>query len=649
MNTARPHASHVAGSADELSAAQRAAVTSDARLVVVQGGPGAGKTEAAVARIVRLTTSLRQDASTLLALVTNESNARAFRVRLARALAAAGCPEPAARRTTERVVPATALAGPQPDVAKADLALASDLPADLARRAAETAARLAPVLGLARHPEEAQALLLDAMRLLARSGSPRCADTGDGAWLRRGVALVEEAVRLAQVETLRRLRMLEGTPGWIGDLGRQLRRPSDVAQRSRDLRSALDRALRTPAPDHAELERLRRWVDVAAIDLTDATRRETVAADARRQLWEAARALLDEFGIPVGASRSAASSAGAGATLFGAARHIIVDDAHDLAGEEMERLRAAAGQASLFVTGDQRSAWRDGGNSKFRSLLRDAGRAVILLEAPRFGAGVGRFVNALGSRLWPSSEPGGYAPAIARLESDPSAAAPVELWLVRRRAEHRSEGGDHPEPIAEARRREAGVVAEGVQRMLGGAKSANVAVVVQDDDARVLVAAALASAGVGPEAVAVRTVDECQGLEWPTVFVTGLDEPLGGPALRRAWMDAETGLAVVWPEDDSGRRVWPFSSLLLAQQAATMRDAAARRRLFLAAARARTRLILSGVTREKAAGGETCVAPVEWLRRHLGVADLATAPCHAHLGEADVRVRVVDEEPLPAA
>ncbi len=650
MNAARPHSWYAGGSADELSAAQRAAVTSDARLVVVQGGPGAGKTEAAVARMVRLTTSLRQDASNVLALVTNESNARAFRARLSRALAAAGCPEPAARRTTDRVVPASALRGARTESAQTQIGLASAMPADAERRVAEAAERLAPVLGLARHEEEVRGLLLEAMRLLAVGRASHGPDAGDGDWFRRGVTLVEETVRLAQVETLRRLRMLEGTNGWIGDLGRQMHRPADVAPRARDLRSALDRALRSPASDRLELERLRGWVDVAAIDLTEATRREAVAAVARKRLWEAARALLDELAQPAGTREPAASaSGGQDPSPFGVARHIIVDDAHDLGSDEMDRLREAAGKASLFVTGDQRAAWRDGGDSRFRSLLRDAGRAVVLLEAPRFGAGVGRFVNALGSRLWPSSEPGGYAPAIARLDSDPSAAAPVELWLVRRRAQSRPEGGDHPEPIADARQREALAVAAGAQRLLGSAKSVNAAVLVQDESARTLVGAALASLGVGPDAVAIRTVDECQGLEWATVFVTGLDEPLGGPALRRAWMDAETGLAVVWPEDDSGRRVWPFSSVLLAQRATTMRDAASRRRLFIAAARARTRLILSGVTRDRVAGGETCVAPVEWLRRHLGLADLATAPCHAHLGESDVRVRVVDEEPLPQA
>jgi hypothetical protein len=108
-------------------------------------------------------------------------------------------------------------------------------------------------------------------------------------------------------------------------------------------------------------------------------------------------------------------------------------------------------------------------------------------------------------------------------------------------------------------------------------------------------------------------------------------------------------LAVVWPEDDGGRRVWPFSSLLLAQRAAAMRDALARRRLFIAAARARMRLVLAGVTRERVAGGESCVAPVEWLRRELGVPELAAAPLTCRMGEATVGVRTVDAEPFPTA
>ena len=297
----------------------------------------------------------------------------------------------------------------------------------------------------------------------------------------------------------------------------------------------------------------------------------------------------------------------------------------------------------------QREAeWRPGGSSQFRTLLGEAGRAVVLLEAPRFGAGIGRFINALGSRLWPASEPGGYAPSIARLETDPAAAAPVELWLVRRRAEARPDGGEHPEPIADARLREARTVAAGVAwaRRTGGSGSG--VVLVQDPAARETVAQALEAEGARG-AVDVGTIEECQGLEWSSVFLSGLDEPLGGPALHRAWVDPESRLAVVWPEDDSGRRIWPFSSLLLAQRAAAMRDALARRRLFIAAARARTRLVLAGVTREHVAGGDSCVAPVEWLRRQLGVTDLGSAPGACRMGEARVGVRVVDEERIPTA
>ena len=109
-----------------------------------------------------------------------------------------------------------------------------------------------------------------------------------------------------------------------------------------------------------------------------------------------------------------------------------------------------------------------------------------------------------------------------------------------------------------------------------------------------------------------------------------------------------SGLAVVWPEDDRGRRVWPFSSLLLAQRAIAMRDGLARQRLFLAATRARTRLVMAGVTRERVAGGESCVAPVEWLRRELGIPELAAAPLTCRMGEASIRVQVVDVEQLPS-
>ncbi|MGA2382513.1 MAG: hypothetical protein ABSG61_03680 [Gemmatimonadales bacterium] len=634
---------------EELSAAQRAAVNADAHLVVVQGGPGTGKTEAALARIARLTTSLRQDAVWLLALVTSDAKVRPFRQRLARSLAAAGCAESVVERTAACVVSATALgAGAAARDAEVPLPV-SAWPVETVRRVSAVALQLTAALGLARHPEEARDLLLETMRLVSRGGEPHDGAGGGGDWLRRGVALVEESVRFAQVESLRHLRMLEGEPGWIGDLGRQLRRAGDVAQRSRDLRSAVDRAMRTAASGRADLERLRGLVDVAGIDLTEAARREAVAALARRRLWETAEALVRELGAAAQARADDAWASGSSdLALVGGVRHVVVDDAHDLSSGEMVRLRRMLSPASLFVTGDQRAAaWRSGSDAQFRSLLREAGRAVVLLEAPRFGAGVGRFINALGSRLWPASEPGGYAPAIARLESDPSAAAPVELWLVRRRAHARPDGGEHPEPIADARRREAAALAAGVRWTHGAGRDGDAAVLVQGEAARGPVTAALEAEGVSALAD-VRTVEECQGLEWSTVFVAGLDEPLGGPAPRRAWVDSASGLAVVWPEDDGGRRVWPFSSLLLAQRAAAARDALARRRLFLAAARARTRLVLAGVTRKRAAGGGSCVAPVEWLRRELGIPDLADAPLTCRMGEASVGVRVVDAEQFPA-
>lgn len=649
MTSTHPHypthpARHAASFREELSDAQRAAVNSDARLVVVQGGPGTGKTEAALARIVRLATGLRQDPAPLLAVVTSDAKTRAFRERLARALAAAGCVETAIARMTACVVPATSLAAAAGAVASCP---AGAWPPEAMRRVSAAAAQLAPAMGLARHPEEATALLVEAMRLVASGRGPHDGAGSDGGWLRRGVALVEESVRFAQVETLRHLRMLEGAPGWIGDLGRQLRRATDVGQRSHDLRSAVDRALRATASDRADLERLRGWVDIAAIDLAEAARREAVAAIARRRLWDTAQVLVRELDVPAYAG-GVVTSGGPDSPLVGGARHVVVDDAHDLSSEEVARVRRLLSQASVFATGDQRAAaWRAGSDAPFPALLREAGQAVVLLEAPRFGAGVGRFINALGFRLWPASEPGGYAPAIVRLDTDPSAAAPVELWLVRRRADARPDGGDHPEPIAEARRREAKALAAGVRRIHGGSRDGGAAVLVQGEGARGPASAALEAEGVGAF-VDVRTVDECQGLEWATVFVAGLEEAMGGPAPRRTWMDSASGLAVVWPEDDSGRRVWPFSSLLLAQRAAATRDALARRRLFVAAARARTRLVLAGVTRDRVAGGESCVAPVEWLRRQLGITDLAVAPPKCHMGEASVGVRVVEPEEFPA-
>ncbi len=636
QSTSSSGAARGAGSSKELSAAQRAAVGSDARLVVVQGGPGTGKTEAALARIVRLSTSLRQDAAWLLTLVTSERKAGAFRRRLARALGAAGCREAMIERTVAGVLPAAVVVGRDGD--SADPAPA--WPEETVRRASTAATQLEPALGLARHQGEATELLLDMMRIVSQKGAERGDAGSDGDWLRRGVALVEESVRFAQIEVVRHLRMLEGTPGWIGDLGRQLRRPADVTPRSRDLRSAVDRALRTAIGDRAALERLRGWVDLAGIDLAEAVRREAVAAAARRRLWEAALALSAELGVP--SPEGNGNGGPSGPSLTGGVRHVVVDDAHDLSAEQMLRLRERVAPAALFVTGDQRAAvGRAESDEQFRALLREAGRAVVLLEAPRFGAGLGRFINALGSRLWPASEPGGYAPAVARFDGDRAASLPVELLLVRRRAERRPDGGDHPEPIADARRREAAAVAAGAKRVCGAGGDGHPAVLVQEGCDLGPVAAALDAAGMAG-CVDLLTVDESQGLEWSTVLVTGLDDALGGPAPRRAWVDAASGLPVVWPEDDRGRRVWPFSSLLLAQRAAARRDALARRRLFLAAARARTRLVLVGITRDRAAGGESCVTPVEWLRRELGVAELAGAPPICRLGEASVGVRVVE-------
>jgi hypothetical protein len=367
-----PHRTHGAGSSrEELSAAQRAAVNAEAHLIVVQGGPGTGKTEAALARITRLATSLRQDAAWLLALVTSDAKVQPFRRRLARSLVAAGCAESVVERTTACVVSVTAL-GAASAATNADAPLpASAWPAETLRRATAVGGQLAAALGLARHPDEARDLVLETMRLISRGPEPYGAAGGDGDWLRRGVALVEESVRFAQVESLRHLRMLEGAPGWIGDLGRQLRRAADVAQRSRDLRAAVDRAMRMAASDRSDLERLRALVDVAGIDLAEAARREAVAATARRRLWEAAQTLVRELGAaPQSGADGARAGGGSDIALGAGVRHVVVDDAHDLSGGDMARLRRLLSPASLFVTGDQRAAaWRSGSDAQFRSLL----------------------------------------------------------------------------------------------------------------------------------------------------------------------------------------------------------------------------------------------------------------------------------------
>ncbi len=647
MTVTRPASSRRAvHAATDLSPAQKSAVASEAHVTVVQGGPGSGKTEAAVARVARLIGALRQDPAWLLVLVPTEARAQDFRARLTRALAANRCPEVVLRRAAACVVALPALrAGLGTSGAPGQ---AVDETASAGRIAA-VAAELAPALGLARHEDEARALLLEMARRLA--GERPGPALGEGDWLRRGMGFVEESVRFAQGEALRRLRILSGVPEGLTELVRELRRPADVAARARELRSALDRAYRSGAGSRVELERARRYVDVAAIDLAEATRREGLAASARTRLRDAARRLLAESGANRAADDSATADqrgVGADASLFGTARHVVVDDAHDLSAEDLGLLRLASAKGSLFVTGDQRSAaWRDGAHTRFRTLLRDAGRAVVLLEAPRFGAGVGRFANALGARLWPATEPGGYAPTISRLDCDPSAAESAEIWLIHR-GDTTSGYTRHPEPIADVRWREARVVVEEVRRLAleggrggeGAVAVVGAAVVVQHEAAREIVLAALGEAGVPREQVPVLTLPEALGLEWPTVFVTGLDEPLGGPAPRRGWLDQETGLPVVWPLDDAGRGVWPFSSLLLARRAALARDAAARQRLFQAVARARTRVVMSGATRERAAGGESCVAPIEWLRRELGLTDLARASTHHRLGEAAVRVRI---------
>ena len=658
MTTTRVQtAGRPAPAAAELSAAQRAAVVCDARVVVVQGGPGAGKTETAVARAVRLLTQLRQDPAGLLVLAPGESRASAHKVRLARALASVRYPQSSIARATARVLPVRT-PGPESSPLPGTPAGRWGCEADhargstLASRVSDAAEALSEALGLAARPDDAQALLLEAMSRLSWGSAQRrageAASWSEADWFRLGVGFVEETVRFARGEVLRRLRLLRSAPDPVAGLAGQLRRPPDVAARARELRAAVDRACRAGASERFELERLRGWIDVAAIDLVGAARREAVAAAVRCRLFDVARQLLAPDAatgrVPLSADDLALHAADA---LRGLAHapHLIVDDAHDLTCEVLAQVRAARGGGSLFVTGDQRSAsWRNGGRSCFRALLRDAGRAVVLLEAPRFGAGMGRFVNALGTRLWPPSEPGGYAPAISRCDFDRSAAAPVELWLVRRRVAAGADGTEHPEPIADARMREVRAVAAAVARLRAEGPADDVAVLVPDETQRAAVATALDAEGVPRSALPTLTVEEARGLEWSTVFVTGLDVSCGGPAPRRAWLDAETGLPVVWPRDQRGRRVWPFSSLLLAQQAAAARDGTARQHLFLAVARARTRLVLSGVTRDGVAGGDTCVAPVEWLRRQLNIYELRHAASSYRIGEAAVRLRIVEPD-----
>ena len=65
--------------------------------------------------------------------------------------------------------------------------------------------------------------------------------------------------------------------------------------------------------------------------------------------------------------------------------------------------------------------------------------------------------------------------------------------------------------------------------------------------------------------------------------------------------------------------------------------------------RPRWRLVLAGVTRARVAGDESCVAPVEWLRREFGVPERAAAPLTCRVGGATVGVRTVEAEPFPTA
>lgn len=615
---------------------------------MVSGGPGTGKTETLVARAVWLLCERSENPSSLLVVAATEESAAELRRRLAHALVEEGASARLVRRVLAGAAPATAIAerliGMHGAPESAEVTI--EVPDDALRELCEA-------LGPDSDPADARRLLLEAARRLASSpgvASGAASELyGVSAMMRLGVAAVEELRRDAEAQIYRRLRSPRGEDDPLGNLGLWLRRPADVRKNLPNLWGAISASAHPRAAgDSADLERLRALAHVVSMDMTDVARREAMAAPARALVYRLAATLVRNGGSaraieglsPASRAASMPQDPAVRAAACGGLRHVLVDDAQNLAVDQVAMLRSLASHGTLFVVGDPGLAsCSRARRSAFEDLLRSVRRGTMLLAAPRYAQDCGRFVNAVGVRLWPASCGAGYAPpslTSSRLTDGPA----VELALTWRRVDTEDAANQHPEPLADARRREADAVAARLAALLRDEPSASCAILTLAQSGRLEMEAALRRRGIGSAGVDVLTIDRAQSREWDTVVVAQLDDHFGRHG-DQALIDPFSGLPLVSPVATNGELVRPVSTVLLLDRAAEEREQGARRRFFRALTRGRRRLVLSGLTRDRMAGGRAFTAPIEWLRRELGVMRLRRAAATCRLDNAEVRVTIV--------
>ncbi len=628
---------------------QDAAVRSRDRLIVVSGGPGTGKTETLTSRVVWLTCELNESPSVLLLATATEDDAADLRRRLGGAMRTAGASERLVRCVLATVAPVATVAERLVGVSSRD---GDEEPDPLTSSIPDAAAdEVSAALGAECDRATARSLLAAAVLRLGRGygkieAGPVTELYGAAAMMRLGVAAVEEVQRDAEGQIYRRLRGRRSEDDPIGNLGMWLRRPADVRAVLPKLRGAINAATHARTDDASELDRLRGLAQVLGLDMLDVARREGAAAPARALVYRVAARLAASGALARGRGGSPASRAARlltdpaiRAAVCGGVRHVLVDDAHALAPEHLAMLRALSCNGTLFVSGDPGVAGCDRlRRNAFEELQRSVQRGVLLLAAPRFAPACGRIVNRVGERLWPAGCGAGFAPAA--LSSAQGAPGPaLELAVVWRRVATDANGDQHPEPIAQARAREAEMVIERACADRRGGAAACAVLALTEDGVQVL-RDALHRRGAEAEGIEVLTIAQARGREWDAVLVAQLDDHYGREFVAPL-LDAGSGLPLVAAVGPDGQPVMPLSTVLLLERAAGERQQAGRRRFFGALTRARERLYLSGVTRDKVAGGSSFTAPMEWLRRVLGVERLHRAPSTVRLGDSEVRVTIV--------
>jgi hypothetical protein len=608
---------------------------------VVVGGPGTGKTSLLLARAAWLLGVRAEAADGLAMLAPGSGQADELRRRLVQHLAEAGLPgviirEAALCVLTPRELALRVLGGGMSGEEAAGGPI-PPLPAESLMR---------PVIG-AIGERSARRAVAEAAARLVRTGGPVCpaaspdpvggggaASWSEPAMMRLGVAVVQDARHRAARRLLRVLRRLGNGPGELSSLVAQARRTQDVVRLAPRLAKAL------AGSNGPQAQYLAALANLVALDMAEVASREAAAAPARAAIYRAAAAVApcwpgDESG-PVALALKRLTQ---GPELDLNLRHLLVDDVQALGQAEVSLVGLLARRTEVLVCADRRGviASRSGYQAAM-DLLGPLRRATTLKASLRMSVELCGAVNALIASLWPCRRRA-RAPSLRVRRGTRTGACPaVEVTFVRRREPASPGAQAGPESFSEARRREAEVVAQNAARLV--ADGVDVAVLAPSADGAAVIRRAIEESGLDPQRVEVTTIDRAMGRQWDAVMLPQLDDQFS--AAEEALVDHVTGLPMVAPAGRGGIRVHPRSTSILKDRAAARAMNAGKRRFYLALTRARTRLLLSGLSREEASGGFRFSAPIEWLRRCLVIPRLSESRGSALVRGVPVVVRVAE-------